>query len=96
MSLSRHAPGWRTRFGSWIAHTSVPTIVDHLSADPNLRVTRHGVYQWVYGHAPTADRAQALVRLSAGSLSFEAIYSHRQELVEMNRCGSRSNSTPGN
>jgi len=93
MGYQRDALRWRTRFGSWVGEVTVSGIVSALSSDPELSVTRGAVYQWLRGHSPTATRARALVKLSGGRLSFDEIYSHREELEELNRCGSTSRST---
>jgi hypothetical protein len=58
----------------------VPRIVDALGADPDLRVTNQAVYEWLQGHAPRPARAAALVKLSRGRLTLEAIYNHSLEV----------------
>lgn len=87
--LSRHAlPRWQTRFGQWIGDVGVPRIVEELAGDPDIRVTKSAVYKWLEGHAPTPDRAGALVQLARrieDPLSMEAIYSHRFELKKLRR-----------
>jgi hypothetical protein len=47
-----------------------------LASDPDLRVTNQAVYEWLQGHAPRPARALALVELSGGRLTLEAIYAH--------------------
>jgi hypothetical protein len=54
----------------------VPRIVAALARDPDLRVTNQAVYEWLQGHAPRPARAMALVELSGGRLTLEAIYEH--------------------
>ncbi len=93
MGYQRDAIRWRTRFGSWVGQVTVSAIVSGLSSDPELSVTRGAVYQWLRGHSPTATRARALVKLSEGRLSFDEIYSHREELKELAQCESTSGST---
>lgn len=94
MAYKRDAIRWRTRFGSWVGSVTVSAIVSHLQNDPDLRVTNNAVYQWLKGHPPTVERARALVELSRGALSYEAIYTQRQEIEEITRqCESSSGST---
>jgi hypothetical protein len=62
---------------------TVPVIVRTLEPDPALKVTPTCVYQWVKGHQPRPARAQALVDMSDGRLTLEAIYSHPRELAEL-------------
>jgi len=73
---------WQTEFGRWVADFGVPRIVSALARDPNLRVTNHAVYHWLKGFAPRPDRALALVELSEGRITLEAIYRHGQEVRE--------------
>lgn len=81
----RALPRWHTRFGQAVAEIGVPTIVDALKADPETRISKTGVYEWLQGHSPTTERAEALVRMSAGRLTIEMIYSHKRELVQLRR-----------
>jgi hypothetical protein len=67
---------WETEFGRWVGEFGVPRIVTALARDPDLRVTNQAVYEWLQGHAPRPARAMALVELSAGRLTLEAIYQH--------------------
>jgi hypothetical protein len=71
---------WDTDFGRWVADYGVPRIVSALARDPDLRVTNHAVYHWLKGFAPRPDRAFALVELSGGQISLEAIYRHCQQV----------------
>ncbi len=71
---------WQTDFGRWVAEFGVPRIVAVLGQDPNLRVTKHAVYHWLKGYAPRPDRALALVEMSQGRLTLEAIYQHSREV----------------
>ena len=71
---------WQTEFGRWVADFGVPRIVAGLSNDPNLRVTNQAVYEWIQGHAPHPARAMALVEMSQGRLTLEAIYQHGQQM----------------
>lgn len=67
---------WRTKFGRWVADYGVSEIVRALSRDPDLKVTKHAVYEWLRGHAPRPARAAALVRLSGGRIGLDDIYRH--------------------
>jgi len=80
---------WRTKFGRWVAEYGVREIVDGLSDDADLRVTKHAVYEWLRGHAPRPARAAALVRLSGGRISLEDIYRHVR-LVRRREAAERS------
>jgi len=77
----RALPRWRTRFGRFVAEVGVPEIHKALRnhPDPEVRVTKGAIYEWLQGHRPSPDRARALVELSRGRLSLDAIYSHRRE-----------------
>lgn len=70
---------WQTTFGQWVSDFGVTRIVAALSDDPDLRVTRRAVYEWLRGHPPRPARAMALVELSGGRLTLEAIYEHTCE-----------------
>lgn len=71
---------WQTEFGRWIADFGVPCIVAGLAHDPDLRVTNQAVYEWLQGHAPQPARAMALVEMSGGRITLEAIYKHGQQV----------------
>ena len=71
---------WQTDFGRWVAEFGVPRIVAGLAHDPDLRVTNQAVYEWLQGHAPHPARAMALVEMSRGRLTLEAIYQHGQQM----------------
>lgn len=71
---------WQTDFGRWVADFGVPRIVAVLGQDPNLRVTKHAVYHWLKGYAPRPDRALALVEMSGGRLTLDAIYQHGRQM----------------
>jgi len=71
---------WKTEFGQWIAEVGVVGIVSALAHDPDLRITKHSVYMWLGGRAPRAARAMALVKLSRGRLTLDAIYDHCREV----------------
>ena len=71
---------WGTAFGRWVSDVGVSRIVSALGHDPDLRVTNKAVYEWLRGHAPRPSRAAALVELSGGRLTLEAIYDHAREL----------------
>ena len=71
---------WETEFGRWVADVGVPQIVRALARDPDLRVTNQAVYEWLQGHPPRPARAMALVELSGGRLTLEAIYEHGREI----------------
>jgi len=77
----RRAPSrWETEFGRWVGDFGVSRIVKALAHDPDLRVTNQAVYEWLQGHAPRPARAMALVELSGGQLTLEAIYEHGREI----------------
>ncbi|HOW74210.1 MAG TPA: hypothetical protein PKY77_26705 [Phycisphaerae bacterium] len=77
----KRVPGrWQTEFGRWVADFGVPRIVAGLAHDPNLRITNQTVYEWIQGHAPQPARAMALVEMSQGRLTLEAIYQHSREV----------------
>jgi len=78
-ATTNRGPRWESEFGRWVAEYGVSAIVEALANDPQLRVTKHAVYEWLRGHAPHPDRARALVRLSRGRLTLEAIYQHVRE-----------------
>jgi hypothetical protein len=67
---------WQTAFGQWASEYGVSRIVSDLSRDPDLRITNQTVYEWLQGHAPRPPRALALVELSRGRLTLEAIDGH--------------------
>ena len=71
---------WETEFGRWVGEFGVPRIVKALARDPDLRVTNQAVYEWLQGHPPRPARAMALVELSGGRLTLEAIYQHGREI----------------
>ena len=73
---------WQTEFGRWVADFGVPRIVAGLADDPALRITNQTVYEWLQGHAPQPARAMALVEMSQGRLTLEAIYGHGQQLKQ--------------
>ena len=77
---------WETDFGRWVGDFGVPRIVKALAHDPDLRVTNQAVYEWLQGHPPRPARAMALVELSGGRLTLEAIYQHGRAM--------RASSTP--
>jgi hypothetical protein len=80
---ARALPRWHTRFGQAVGEIGVPTIVEGLKSDPETRITKGGVYEWLRGHCPTTERAEALVRISEGKLTMEMIYSHKRELDQL-------------
>lgn len=71
---------WETEFGRWVSDFGVSSTVKALAHDPDLRVTNQAVYEWLQGYAPRPARAMALVELSGGRLSLEAIYQHGREI----------------
>ena len=78
--FKRDPARWDTEFGSWVREVGVPRIVSALARDPDLRVTNSAVYQWLQGHEPRPARARALVRLSGGRLTLDAIYDHARQV----------------
>jgi hypothetical protein len=71
---------WQTEFGRWVADFGVPRIVAGLAHDPVLRITNQTVYEWLQGHAPQPARAMALVEMSQGRLTLDAIYQHSRQV----------------
>jgi predicted component of type VI protein secretion system len=71
---------WETKFGRWVSDFGVPRVVRALARDPDLRVTNQAVYEWLQGHAPRLARAVALVEMSGGRLTLDAIYQHGREV----------------
>ena len=71
---------WQTEFGRWVADFGVPRIVAGLAHDPSLRITNQTVYEWLQGHAPHPARAMALVEMSGGRLTLDAIYQHGRQM----------------
>lgn len=81
----RALPRWHTRFGQVVGELGVPAIREALGRDPDLRVSKSAVYEWLRGHEPRPDRARALVALSDGRLTLDMIYSHKRELAVLRR-----------
>ncbi len=80
---------WQTEFGRWVADFGVPRIVAGLAHDPDLRVTNQAVYEWLQGHPPRPARAMALVELSGGRLTLEAIYEHGRQVRQLQNPAAR-------
>ncbi len=78
--FKRDPDRWQTEFGRWVADFGVPRIVASLAHDPDLRVTNQAVYEWLQGHAPQPARAIALVEMSQGRLTLDAIYQHGRQM----------------
>ena len=83
----RRETRWMTRFGSWVSTVGVSNIVAHLNTDPDTAVSRNTVYEWLSGHSPHPQRANALVEFSNGALSLDDIYAHRREMCQRSQCG---------
>ncbi len=73
---------WQTEFGRWVADFGVLHIVAALAHDPALRITNQTVYEWLQGHAPRPARALALVEMSNGRLTLDAIYQHSRQMKQ--------------
>jgi len=86
---------WETEFGRWVSDFGVPRIVKALAHDPDLRVTNQAVYEWLQGHPPRPARAMALVELSGGRLTLEAIYEHSREIRQSRDEAAPENDTRG-
>jgi hypothetical protein len=86
---------WETEFGRWVSEVGVPRIVAALARDPDLRVTNNAVYHWLSGHAPRPARAQALVELSGGRLTLDAIYDHGPQVRKLAASRHRPTPPPG-
>jgi len=71
---------WNTEFGRWVSAFGVSRIVSALARDPDLRITNQTVYESLQGHPPHPSRAIALVEMSGGRLTLEAIYQNGREL----------------
>jgi hypothetical protein len=80
--FTRDPMRWETEFGRWVADFGASRIVAALGRDPDLSVAPHAPYDWLRGHPPRPDRATALVELSEGRLSLDAIYNHSREIEE--------------
>ena len=78
---------WQTEFGRWVSGFGVPRIVARLAHDPDLRVTNQAVYEWLQGHAPRPTRAMALVEMSGGRLTLEAVYEHGRQIRSRESAG---------
>jgi hypothetical protein len=79
-ALQERPSHWETELGRWASDFGVSRIVEALAHDPNLRVTNQAVYEWPQSHAPRPARAMALVELSGGRLTLEAICEHGSEI----------------
>ncbi|MFH1689977.1 MAG: hypothetical protein ABIE42_07035 [Candidatus Eisenbacteria bacterium] len=86
---------WETEFGRWVSDFGVPRIVKALAHDPDVRVTNQAVYEWLQGHPPRPARAMALVELSGGRLTLEAIYEHGREIRRPQHAAGPENHTRG-
>ena len=91
--FKRDPARWETEFGRWVGDFGVPRIVKALARDPDLRVTNQAVYEWLQGHPPRPARAMALVELSGGRLTLEAIYEHGREMRQSQGTASRDDNT---
>ncbi len=80
---------WQTDFGRWVADVGVQGIVAGLAPDPTLRITSQTVYEWLQGHAPHPARAMALVEMSQGRLTLDAIYQHGRQMRQADEKGPR-------
>lgn len=80
----RAADRWNTDFGRWVSDVGVSQIVIALAHDPDLKVTNDAVYEWLRGHAPQPRRAMALVAMSEGRLTLDAIYRHASQVRKQN------------
>jgi len=74
---------WDTEFGRWVSDVGIPRIVAALAHDPDLRITNQSVYEWLQGHPPHPTRAIALVEISGGRLTLDAIYQHSREVRQL-------------
>lgn len=84
---------WETEFGRWVSDFGVSRIVSALARDPDLSITNQTVYEWLQGHPPHPSRAMALVEMSGGRLTLEAIYQHSRE-VRQPTCAVAEKRTP--
>ena len=93
--LDRALPRYHTRFGSWIQQTGVPHRCHELAQDPSTRVTPEAIYHWLAGVPPRPHRAEALVAMSEGVLTLDAIYAHGRELRQLRGKVASSSATCG-
>ncbi len=85
---------WETEFGRWVSDFGVSRIVSALAPDPALRITNQTVYEWLQGHAPHPTRALALVEMSGGRLTLNAIYEHGREVRQVEAVGPHDGERP--
>lgn len=83
---SLRAPGrWSTAFGSWVGEYTSLAIVRDLG-ERGVPLTRKEVYEWLACRGvPRPTVARALVAISGGRLTLEAIYSHPEECAKQAR-----------
>lgn len=73
---------WQTRFGRFVQGYGVERLVDALGQHGSP-VTPSAVYSWMSGAGtPRAERMSALVRISGGSVTPQAILDHRETVRE--------------
>ena len=85
---------WETDFRRGVSVFGVSRIVSALAPDPDLRITNQTVYEWLQGHAPHPTRALALVEMSGGRLTLNAIYEHAREVRQVEAAGSHDAGRP--
>ena len=79
--MRRRVQGWDTDFGRFVSEYGVPALARDLSAQ-GAPVIPSSIYKWMAGVCnPRPQLARQLVSLSAGRLSLEAIFSHREQVL---------------
>lgn len=78
--MGRRGKRYGTRFGSWIIGYGVTKLTRELAAR-RQPVTRQALYRWCWGtRVPRPAVAHEMVRIAAGSLTLDDIYSHRDQM----------------
>lgn len=74
--LRRGDGRWSTPFGAWVSGYTTMRLVAAMT-DAGCPVERHIVYHWLAGrYCPRPSAARAMVALSDGALTLDAIYEH--------------------
>lgn len=79
--MRRVSSRWRTPLGQFVSDFGVQRLTREL-ASAGVPVTQKAVYHWLAGsHAPRPTHAAAIARVSAGRVSVEDVYRHRDVVV---------------
>ena len=75
---------WETTFGKFVRKHSVQRLVFELRSQ-GFSVTTTAIYYWLRpgGPNPKPKHAKAIVDLSNGELTMEDIYSHQQQIAQL-------------